>query len=449
MASYMVKSSLLVAIGAGCFTVSADAQVEAAANRGRSVDFSKIKAMTAPSLRQIQVLEQKVANAPATEVAPELNVSATPSTADAEIATETEQGKLYRVELKPGEETAIANQLASQGSLQAQGASLVTLPDVFRQLAVDGTEIQLKPFVIPQRLSFNATLGKFVGSIKIGLHEIGSPAPRRNLSAPISFEVLESELANPAALSIDHSGFPLTSVQISSFNAPDGLKVTVASPFNPNGVPVELALAPTFAIGINRSIEGLGLEETTVSVFARGLDDVLGRTVQLVLNGPAKLESQVLTLDKDGNATTKIRSVGAGSAKVTATLAGFKPVEATVALTMPYLTFASSALGGLVGGLIRLLPGLRRASGSRFLLGLTVALLVGIVVFGLYAVGVNVLPFNFTVQQGAVFVLVVSAMGAFFGSGILGAPPRVHLPAPPAQEATPTTPNEDEEPTQP
>ena len=105
-----------------------------------------------------------------------------------------------------------------------------------------------------------------------------------------------------------------------------------------------------------------------------------------------------------------------------ATLAGFRPVQATLAMTIPYLTLAASAVGGLIGGLIRLLPGLRRGSARRFLVGIAVALIVCMLVFGLYAVGVNVLRVDPKVKRGAALVFVISAMGAYFGSGLLGGP---------------------------
>ncbi|WP_309611207.1 hypothetical protein [Sphingomonas sp.] len=91
-------------------------------------------------------------------------------------------------------------------------------------------------------------------------------------------------------------------------------------------------------------------------------------------------------------------------------------------MTIPYLTLAASAVGGLIGGLIRLLPGLRRGSARRFLVGIAVALIVCMLVFGLYAVGVNVLRVDPKVKRGAALVFVISAMGAYFGSGLLGGP---------------------------
>ena len=92
-------------------------------------------------------------------------------------------------------------------------------------------------------------------------------------------------------------------------------------------------------------------------------------------------------------------------------------VDTTVKFGIPYFTIIASIVGGIVGGLIRV--GMSGIRGRRAKVTLGVAVLVGIVVFGLYAVGVNVLPIDPLVKVGAVFVFVVSALGAFIGPSIL------------------------------
>ena len=52
-------------------------------------------------------------------------------------------------------------------------------------------------------------------------------------------------------------------------------------------------------------------------------------------------------------------------------------------------------------------------------MALTVSLLTGVLIFALYAVGVNVLPVNPTVNVGAVLVFAVSGLGAYLGARLL------------------------------
>ena len=49
----------------------------------------------------------------------------------------------------------------------------------------------------------------------------------------------------------------------------------------------------------------------------------------------------------------------------------------------------------------------------------TLSLLVGLLSFALYAVGVNVLPISPTVTVGLVLVFVVAGMGGFLGTQVL------------------------------
>jgi hypothetical protein len=372
-----------------------------------------------PSAAAIQALEERVAAAPATEVPKGPDVTDLPAKPVAELIPETEKGKLYHVELTADQEKLVVAQLAGQKSIQAQGSALVPLPDVYRQLAADGTELLLKPFVIPQRLRLDSATGLFVGAIKVGVQEIGGPAPRKTLSAPIPFQVLQPDIATPEQLDVEKSGLPLGTIRIATDNIANGLIVTVASPFNPEGVPFAMPLAPTFGIGVTKSIDGFGLEEAPVLIRTSGLLNPKGRRVFVTVDGPARAKSQSLQLDEEGQANTTIRSTSNGEATVTASLDGFRDVEAKVKVAIPWVTLVATLLGGFLGGLARLLPDSGRQSSSALLYSLIVAIIVGILVFALYAVGVRVLPFRPSVEIGATFVFIVAAMGAYLGSRIL------------------------------
>ena len=407
-------------------TVTASAQTQPA-NRvavRNAIDMSAARVARPLTAERIRVLERNMILAPAIEVAANTDALAPPPvSAIAGSVPTTEKGKLYHVDVTPADDQAIASLLVGQQSIRSQGNTIVPLPGVFRQQATDGTELLLKPFVIPQKLVVDATSGRFVGSIKVGVSEIGGPAAPRDLSAPIAFQVLDDEIAVPDELLVRRTGLPLSRIRISTFDAADGLTVTVASPFNPEGVPILLTLAPSFSISVNRAIDGLGLEATRISVSANGLAKPKGRLVLLTVDGQARAEPREIRLDENGDGSTELRSVGTGKAVVEARLGGFRPVSATVMLSIPYLTASASILGGIAGGLIRLLPtAVRRGSRRRLLIGTTVAFLVGILVFALYAVGVNLLPFAPTTRVGAVLVFAVSAAGAYFGSALLGQP---------------------------
>lgn len=427
MPSYFVHGGrfnlgkLVIAAGLASMLLTSGGAQERASSRvlqGNAIDLATARAIKPPSANVLHSLEARLSAAPAVEIAPGPATTSPSPAAVAEVLPALESGKLYHVDLIAADETIIAKQLASQPAIQVQGNALVTLPGAFRQLAADGSELQLKPFVIPQRLAFSSASGMFEGLIKVGVHEIGSPATRKILSAPISFEVLGSN-AEPEELLVKHSGFPLGKIKVSASQVADRLTVMVASPFNPGGMPVDLELAPAFSLSITKAFDGLGLEAATIKVAATGLANAKGRIVQLTADGPARLTKEELQLDENGRASTTLRSVGVGPTTITAELTGFPPARAGTTASLPVMTIGAIILGGIAGGLIRLLQGLKRGNERRFWLDLLVAILVGIVVFLLYALGVNLIPFRFAVEIGAAFVFVVSALGAFYGPRLL------------------------------
>jgi drug/metabolite transporter (DMT)-like permease len=99
-------------------------------------------------------------------------------------------------------------------------------------------------------------------------------------------------------------------------------------------------------------------------------------------------------------------------------MAGMGTAQADVTFAFPFITLAAAILGGLVGALIRVLlaAGKRRKLDHRLLIA---SLLCGVLVFALYAVGVNVLPVSPTVTVGATLVFAVAGLGAFLGVTLL------------------------------
>ena len=116
---------------------------------------------------------------------------------------------------------------------------------------------------------------------------------------------------------------------------------------------------------------------------------------------------------------TWLRSDSTGPLRITASAAGLADATAPLRVEMPWRTLVFALGGGLLGGLARLLAGGRRVRGTRALLALALSLLVGLLVFGLAVLGVNVFPVRFEVQVGYMFIAVVSALGAWAGVAAL------------------------------
>jgi hypothetical protein len=297
---------------------------------------------------------------------------------------------------------------------------------VERQLtALGGPEVQVKAYALAgQPLTFDTTANTYVGTIRLGLASVSGES-FDTLSAPVQFEVVESNLAEPARVSMSRSSPPFETVTIKVPDAKSNLVVHVASRFNPAGEPVSLGVTPRLLVNTDRlRIQGYGLETARVHVEAVGHPNPETVVVALRTDPSAYLETSTLKLSPDGTADTVLRSDGSGRVRIVASAAGFSNATADITFDPPWRTIVSAILGGLLGGLVRVLPGLRRgAKAGRTVVTLVVAVIVGLLVFGLLLLGVNTLLIDYKVRVSDVFVLVASAMGAWVGTLALPKPP--------------------------
>jgi hypothetical protein len=376
---------------------------------------------TAESLsKSVRRISDQVKKAPATIIAP--RAALTDGAVVPPIVTTVAEpiaGKNYYVGLNAADEKILTAKLNSLPSVQAQGAGAVTFPGIVRQQALDGSEVQLKPYIlIGQRLRRVANM--FSGTIKVGVADVNHAAGMRALSAPIIFEVLEGSMAKPSEVTVTQVSPPYKEISIAGRSAMGGITIHVVSAMDPQGIAVTIPVEPAIQVGTARSvIDGLGLEDVAVQVSVIGLDKPKGTRVRLSAIPSGYIASPLVTLDEDGMATTTIRSAGLGRVTIRAAIAQLSVAETSLTFQPPILTVMASLVGGGVGGLIRLLPKRKRTGENRRWFGaLAVALLVGFMVFAMYVVGINVLPVEPSVNVGAVLVFVISALGAYFGTAL-------------------------------
>jgi len=214
---------------------------------------------------------------------------------------------------------------------------------------------------------------------------------------------------------VESTSPPFVEMPLEFASAPNLGIIRVSSPTSPGGVNVPLNEAPSVLLVVQRpEIQGYGLETTQVTAFVQGVADLKGHQVAFS-SEPGTVEPASSATDASGMAVANLRSERTGVTNVTAIVPRIGQATASAEFLFPSRTLIISVFGGLAGGLIRLLQKKVSKVGT-VVVGLLVAVLLGVLGFGLYAVGVNLLPFSPTVTTGSVLVFVISAAFAYMGN---------------------------------
>lgn len=278
----------------------------------------------------------------------------------------------------------------------------------FIGLDTEGREVRFRP-VIETSGGLIAQGPGFAGLVHVGLRDVQDPSKKYSLPQPIGLLVSgEADDLTPRQLTLGHINLPFEPVRVVSRDPADTVELTLQASGTTEratvAVPVfrprlELFVAPP-------RIQGMGLETADVTVRAVGDSEPAGRVITI---SPTRgwVETMNLTLDQTGTATTSIRSAWLGTATVNASGAPFAPASESVEFLLPVVFLVAALLGGLAGAYLR--------HGWRMKAVLLDGGLTGIVVAALYAVGVNVLPFQPGARAGEALVFVVAAAGAYLG----------------------------------
>ncbi len=270
-------------------------------------------------------------------------------------------------------------------------------------------------------MRFDPARKTFDGSIQVGFVEIGTDGEQRPLGGHFAFQVQGPVTSDPPIVEPKSTAPPFDVIHVSSDDPGAEVDLVVRSSVNPDGAQLAIPVArPGLEVSISPSrIQGWGLQVADVSVHSTSSSQAAhGASVQLSTN-LGLVEPLNVTLDDSGNGAATIRSVSSGTATVTAegALFGGKS-EARVDFARPWSFITAASLGGLAGGILR--RGTRWTGGAkRAALELLVAVLCGWVVFGLFALGVNVLSVRLPQQGGEVLAFVVAALGALGGTRLL------------------------------
>jgi len=331
-----------------------------------------------------------------------------------------QRGTLYFAKLPAVEEAAAHSLVAEQVAAiaPAEAVSVQTFTGVVRQVTDDNVEVQLKPYVlIGQILKYVSATKTFDGSVAVGVANLLDTADGATLSAPLKFQAIDSRQLK----TLDHLSPPFEYFDVSTNALGKSVTLRIASNFSHDGVAVTVPVEPTLIVDVdNDNIRGLGLQPVLITVTAVGDTPPLGFSASLSAPN-AFLDDPAPKFDGRGVAYTKLRGDNPGEITVTASATGYVAGQhPPIHVFWPWQTLLLTMLGGLVGGFIRLGPRIRSGMNvSRFVVALSIAMLIGLLVFILYPLGVKLLPVTFGVQVGDLFAFGAAALGGWLGSGVL------------------------------
>jgi hypothetical protein len=357
----------------------------------------------------------------APDAVPEPPVESVPDASpDAPEAALPRAGELVIVPLDANMERETRQAITDKiGASNTPQISLQAFGGAIRQLAGDGTGVTLKSYVLAgQPLRFEPETQQFVGTILIGVADLASDASR-TLTTPLLFQVVESGLVAPPSVELRETSPPYKEIAVSS-PVLGTITLRVVSNFSREGVAVPIPIEPTLIVAVDGgNLRAFGMQSTGITVTAVGGEAPVGRSVTFSAPG-AFLEKVDTRFDEHGVARGVVRTDQPGMIVVQAASPGYASGERTIAVVLPWVTLAFASVGGLVGGFIRLGPKIKRGMNVvGFLVGMAISVLLGVLVFALYVLGVNVLPVTFGVQVGDLLAFAAAALAGWLGTSVL------------------------------
>lgn len=301
--------------------------------------------------------------------------------------------------------------------VQATSNQAVAAGYGFIAITRDGREVRFRPIIETSGNLQVTPDGTFEGRIFVGLQDLRDPAAAYELPNAVALLVSgQVDSVAPRQLSLTHTNLPFEEITIGARDPSDELELQLLATGTTERATARLKVArPRLEIvPSRRRIQGFGFERMDVTVRAVGIQRSAERVVSLV-SEPGSFESAQVSLNEQGTAVARLRSVSVGTATVQASSPPLTAASAEVQFVWPVATLIASILGGMVGAFIKRMQGGRIRSSRAFRSVLLVGVLSGIVVVALYAVGVNVLPVQPTATAGEVLTFAMAAVGGYLG----------------------------------
>jgi hypothetical protein len=332
--------------------------------------------------------------------------------------------------LKPGQLGIVqtGNALIPREILGRDNVKIAGFALPFQLLSVDqqGNGHKVEAFIDTRNgLALHADIPGYSGTVWIAIQDIKNRQAIFDFTAPITVILtgMGLELAPERFQFLKANDFQ--PFRVSILNPPDPVILNARLTGIPNDLTsatplVEVPLPvykPRLEVRLStKDIAGFGLDTATVTIQANGYVTPEGHKVRLKAKG--RLDSTVLTLDRQGFAQTTIRSAGIGADSVQASTSDNSAVSESFQYIFPWAFFISTVLGALIGASIERMQS-KRPHGT-WLRRLLLGILVGLAFTLLFAVGISglqwILP---SAKSGEAVIAAIALAGAFGGFRLL------------------------------
>jgi len=308
-----------------------------------------------------------------------------------------------------------------------QGGLRYKLPYKLYGMTPSGTPLDLDIAidVLGGGMNLTQDASGFIGSLEIGIIDNANPAATElgNSRVTLGFSTSAGRLdPDIDSITIEHTNLPFARVNLVN-EAPAPVTVRIRSSISHDID--EITLDVKTAIDVKPSpeeIDGLGLGTAGINVQIKSLTEYEGLGVTLTTN-KGRIENNNLSLDKQNRASTRIRSIGLGTATITAT-SGAVPITTTsVDFVVPWFFLLFTLAGGLIGASIRLLM-TKSKNATSVVRRLARGVFVAIVVTAGYAIGVILTPLVPEATAGEALMFVLAAIGSYIGKITLPESPK-------------------------
>jgi hypothetical protein len=263
-------------------------------------------------------------------------------------------------------------------------------------------------------LAYNERENNYSGQFYVMLLEDSKDYLFTNeLVSPIPFQ-FSSGLAvfEPQQALIGHTNMPTTSIRITDNSAYNPVPVKIMTSFNPHGYITYLAKQALIRIETPpRSMQGFGVQAIPITISLQNyLQDDSVRVNLVSTLGSIKPDHIYVSRDKAAQAL--LQSEGTGSTTVRVSAASFLTEEARFTFVFPWMFILLTLVGGVIGAILKHL--LNPEEGKlplRIVQGFLAGFFVGILY---YAVGLNVINFDFGRVYFEFAVLALAIIGALF-----------------------------------